>query len=84
MIARQLVKKSPLIECAEWQLSVDRIRPMTKVEIRELRAHADELIRRVTEEGETIELVDGDKAVARIVPVEEPFVFSRGMSFEER
>jgi prevent-host-death family protein len=42
---------------------------MTRVKIRELKAHASELIRRVHEDGETIEITLRGRAVARLAPL---------------
>ena len=42
---------------------------MTRVRIRELKAHASELIRRVHEDGETIEITLRGRAVARLAPL---------------
>ena len=42
---------------------------MTRVGIRELKVHANELIRRVHEDGETIEITLRGRAVARLAPL---------------
>ena len=42
---------------------------MTQVGIRELKTHASELIRRVHDDGETIEITSRGRAMARLVPL---------------
>lgn len=45
---------------------------MTTVGIRELKARTSELMRRVSEDGETIEVTQHGRVVARIVPAHSP------------
>jgi prevent-host-death family protein len=45
---------------------------MRSVGVRELKEHTSEILRTVSERGETIELTVRGKAVARIVPIENP------------
>lgn len=45
---------------------------MKTLGVEELKEHINEILRMVKEEGETIEVTDHGKAVARLVPVSEP------------
>jgi prevent-host-death family protein len=44
---------------------------MKTIEVDELKEHIDEVLRMVEEQGETFEIIDHGKVVARIVPVDE-------------
>jgi prevent-host-death family protein len=52
----------------------------TQVGVRELRDHASQIIKRVAERGETIEISKNNRVVARLVPVEP---FDRRAAWEE-
>ena len=45
---------------------------MASIGVDELRTRTSEVLRRVREDGETIDVTDGGKIVARMVPVEQP------------
>lgn len=38
------------------------------IDVHELKENADEILRRVSEDGETIEVLDGNHVIARVVP----------------
>jgi prevent-host-death family protein len=48
------------------------VKSMSVVGVRELKAHASRILRRVRERRETIEVTHRGRVVARIVPVEQP------------
>jgi prevent-host-death family protein len=45
---------------------------MIRIDIRELKEHATEIMRRVREEGETYEVTYHGRPIARVVPVDKP------------
>ena len=45
---------------------------MKTLGVGELKEHIDEILRMVEEEGETIEITDQGKVIARVVPANEP------------
>lgn len=55
---------------------------MTIVGIRELKAHMSEMIRRVSEVGETIEITQHGRVVARLVPARAPAVDTERLTGE--
>ena len=55
---------------------------MTSVGIRELKAHMSEMIRRVSEAGETIEITQHGRVVACLVPVHSPAVDAERLTAE--
>ena len=44
---------------------------MVAVKLAELKDHADEIVRRLQETGEPVEILDGGRVVAKLVPLEE-------------
>jgi prevent-host-death family protein len=44
---------------------------MQRIGVREFKAHTSEILRRVRDEGETIEITSRGQAIARVTPVED-------------
>ncbi len=57
---------------------------MASVGVRELKQHTSEVLRRVRENGETIEVTFRGRVVARLVPVEPRATRRRGRGVEAR
>lgn len=45
---------------------------MKTLEIHKLTEHIDEILHMIKEEGETIEITDGNEVIAHLVPVDKP------------
>jgi antitoxin (DNA-binding transcriptional repressor) of toxin-antitoxin stability system len=52
---------------------VESKQAVTAIDVRELETHARDVLRRVKDGGEVIDVADGDMVIARIVPVAAPF-----------